>query len=152
MIQETYEELRKKHKLPPYADIDSEFEICTIEQEHNLLKSVKKKMDDRISYILNILETVIHPNAESVSDMYECRFFSENEKKKVYDCVKQMRYLLRSIDESVLICDEKKDAEVINEIWAAWPDLKDSSLGFVRKLKESWKHESHSKETLNYMG
>ncbi len=152
MIQDVYEEVRKKHKLPPFLEMDKEFDLCTIEQEHNLLRGIKKKMDDRISYVVNLLETIIHPNAESVVDMYECRFFSDVEKKKVYDLIKQMHYLLRMIDESNVINDDKHDLECILAIHQAWPPLKDESLSFVKKLKEAWKNESHSKEHLNYMG
>ncbi|MBI4448912.1 hypothetical protein HY641_02705 [Candidatus Woesearchaeota archaeon] len=152
MIKETYETLCKEHKLPSYEEMDQEFDLCSIEEEHHLLRSVKKRMDDRVHYVGSLVETIIRPNPESYSDMYECRYFSDADKKKVYELLREMHHILRSLDESNVLCNEKRDAQLINEIFAAWPALKKEALSFIGRLKDAWRAQSNGKEHISYLG
>ena len=94
----------------------------------------------------------MHPNTDSVIDMYECRFFPESDKKKIYEQLRGMQFLLRSLDESNILCDEKHDIELINSIWHDWPRLKEAALAHVRKLKDAWKQPVGEREEVHYFG
>ncbi len=152
MIKDAYEELRKKHKLPPFHDLDKEFDISSIEEEHHPLLSIKKQIEERINYVSSFLENILHPNTDTVVDIYECRFFGESEKKKIFELLKKIQYLLRSLDESNILSDQKRDCEIINEIWNSWAELKEESLIYIRKLKDAWKQETSVREQPNYLG
>ena len=55
-VKETYQKLSKKYQLPPFAEIDTAFEISTIEYEEFLLREVRRKMVEKLDSFIKVLE------------------------------------------------------------------------------------------------
>src|SRR3989344_4645542 len=99
-IQQEYEKLMKKYKLPKFDDIDALFEISTIENARFLLRGIIGKILEKINFYTQFLEQFLQPDTSSLSSMHEIRFFPEEEKQKIYSLYKRLMKLDREAVET----------------------------------------------------
>ncbi|RJQ21876.1 hypothetical protein C4580_01795 [Candidatus Woesearchaeota archaeon] len=153
MDEHSYKELQKKHTLlPEWADINREFEICTIDTEHFPLRMILRKMAERIEPVLEILERAITPDPNRFTDMYECRCISNGDKKQLLDVFRHLMEHHRLLLEADLTCEEKTELETIRKVHDLWLSEKKHVIGFVKKLRACWQKHVEPKELLDYLG
>jgi len=150
-MQEEFDKVAKKFSLPSFEELDYEFEISTLEKEF-LLRNIKRRVEDKLTYLAQLLSDIIQPNTESLASLYECNHFSEEEKEEILKIVRVLQYQLRALAESYIAMDDTADAKLITEITKEFPHLRKQSLPLVAKLKEVWKIEQDFKEVLEYLG
>ena len=152
-IEKQYIELRKKHKLPEFKEIDFEFELSDLEETSFLLRAVIRRMEEKLDFYSTMLEEILQPDTSNLYAMHETKFFDDNEKKHMYELyIKLMNFNRQSIEIS-LEHNEKSEADFINNLFEEWKFLKQELLIFVRKMRNSWKaEEADIKEDLGYLG
>ena len=150
-VQKKYDELKKKHALPNFSDINNEFEVSSIENEDFLLREIRRKIDERIEVFVKILNTILQPET-NVAELHECRDFTDLEKEDIFELYK----MLMQIHDSALIagisCDEKEDARFISETFKGWQPIKKQIIEIIKKMKDSWKKDFTISEELGYLG
>ena len=151
-IEKEYAKLSKKFKLPKFKEIDNEFEISTLESPSFLIRDILRKIEDKLVFYIDIMGNLVHPDASSLSNMYEVRYFSDDEKNEVYDLFKKLMKIDRSIIESVLKNDEKEQAAFLSKFFKDWTEIKKELLKHIEKLKESWGKKSTIEEDTAYFG
>jgi len=153
MVKKEYSEIKKKFpKLPDFSKLDDEFEVSDIEKSKFLLRQVKRKIGEKLENVIKLLEQILQPDPGSFADLYECSCFDAKTKKEILALYSRIMLLYRTIMESDLLNDEKKDAEVISDAFSAWPKLRVESAGYVEKLKACWKKPEEVKDVLEYLG
>ena len=150
-VKKKYEALRKRHKLPGFEELDSEFEIGAIDSESFSLREVRRKVSEKVGDVSCIVAEVLHPETNLV-DLYESRVFNEQEKKGLFELYKRLMVADRNLAELSILNEEKLDAAFIKSFSAEWKGLKPQLIRFIRKLKESWEKETEEGETAGYMG
>lgn len=148
-IKTKYQELQKRYNLPKFEDIDNEFELSTIEKKEFFFREVRRKIAERISDYLKILDSLMQPEP-TITNLREIRALDERE--RVYSLYKKLMIIDRTNIEASINEDDKKTADFVKEVWKQWNGIKSRFLEIVIKLKESWKSETELKEELNYMG
>lgn len=151
LVRKRYEALKKKYGLPKFDELDSEFEISTLEHEDFLLSAVRKKIMEKVGDASCLLEEVLHPDT-NLADLYESRVFDEDEKKGLFEIYKRLMFADRYATELSISNDEKLDADFVKSFTAEWRKLKPDLVKFIRKLKESWEKETEEGEVAGYMG
>ena len=151
-IENQYNELRKKYALPEFKDINDEFEISDLEETTFLLRAIIRRIAERFDFYTTMLEEVLQPDTSNLYAMHETRFFDENEKKRMYDLYSRLMNFNRQSIEVTLEHKEKNEVGFINNVFNEWDELKQELLGFINKMKSSWKIEADIKEDLGYMG
>lgn len=151
-IESEYSKLSKKYKLPNFNEANQEFEITSLENERFLLSNILKKISDKLEIYTEAISNLIHPDASSLTSMYEIRFFSDDEKDDMYKMFKKLMKFNREIAELLLNADEKKEAEFLSSFLNEWPNIKKELIAYIIKMKESWEKESTIKEDLGYFG
>lgn len=151
-IEKQYNELRKKHRLPDFRELDFELELQDIESTAYLLKQILRKIGEKLEFYSRVIEETLQPDASNIYALHESRFFDEKEKKEMYDVYVKLMNLSRHSLEISLSNDEKSEAEVITRFFGEWKDLKEELIKYARKMKESWKPWADIKEDLGYMG
>lgn len=146
-----YEQLRKKYALPDFAELDREFEVADIEDNGNVLRAVRKKVYEKIADSCAILEEVLQPDT-NVSNLYESRFFDEEEKKDIFDLYRRIMSVRRRCDALGVINDEGSDAAFIAETLAFWRKEKQHLIAVISKLQESWGKDAEKADRLVYFG
>lgn len=151
-IAKEYEQLRKRYALPEFNQINSEFEICTLENTEFLLRSIRYKITEKIEYITSILHPILQPDTNSFNDLHEYRIFTDEDKKSIFELYRRLMSLHRTSLELSLINDDKQLVIFINDIYIKWPELKLSAIKFIKKIRESWEKDIDIKEELGYLG
>jgi len=145
-----YQELQKKHHLPPEEAMDIEYDISSIEDL--TLREILNKMESRLEFLSNVLEEILQPSPESLAHLHECKHFSEEQKGELYILFKKLQFHLRAIIEAKVRNEPNAYSKTISEIFRKYPELKQKALPFVQKLKDSWNVNDELKEHAEYFG
>ena len=151
-IEEEYNKLCKKFKLPKFEEIDREFEISTLENERFLINNILRRIVEKLEVYTEAIGNLVHPDASSLTSMYEIRYFSDDEKNDMYKLFKKLMKINREIVELLLDADEKKEADFLNGFFNEWLNMKNDLKAYISKMKESWEKESTIEEDLGYFG
>ena len=151
-IEDKYKELRKKFKLPEFKEIDLEFEISDVEEITFLLRSIIRRIAEKLDFYATLLEEILQPDASNLYAMHETRFFDENEKDKMYNLYRKLMDYSRQSIIAALEHIEKNEAEFINIFFNEWKIIKQELLGYIKVMQVSWQTESDIKEDLRYLG
>ena len=80
-FRDSYDLLRKKYNLPSFNDLSNEFELCEIEDEAHVLRAIRHRIQDRLDFASEIIETICHPEPNSVGAMTGQSFFGDRDKR-----------------------------------------------------------------------
>ena len=151
--EKQYNELRKKHKLPEFKDIDFEFEISDLEETNFLLRAIVRRIAEKLDFYSTMLEEILQPDTSNLYAMHETRYFDEDEKKQMYGLYAKLMNFNRQSIEVSLQHNEKDEADFVKDLFDEWKSLKQELLRFVKKMRASWKtEEADIKEDLGYLG
>jgi len=152
-IEQQYSELKKKHKLPEFKEIDNEFEISDLEDTNFLFRAIVRRIAEKVDFYSTMLEEVLQPDTSNLYAMHETRYFDDDEKKQMYGLYTKLMSSSRQSIEVSLIHNEKEEADFISSVFSEWKSLKQELLKFVKKMRDSWKtEEADIKEDLGYLG
>lgn len=152
-IEKKYNELRKKHNLPEFKEIDFEFEISALEDTNFPMRAVMRRIAEKLDFYTTMLEEVLQPDTSSLYAMHEMKYFQADEKNGMYSLYAKLMNLNRQSIEAFLELDEKNEADFIIKAFGEWKKIKAELLKFVKKMRASWNaEEADIKEDLGYLG
>lgn len=149
-MKEQFEKLKKQFNLPDFNTLNNDFEISTIEDEEFLIRCLRRKIVDKISDFLKVIEPIIQPDT-TISDMQESDNFTETERNDVFDLYKKLKIMDKEALELSIIEDDKSTAEFITMASKQWPMIKERMKEISRKLQNAWEKEIVSKEEASYL-
>ncbi|MDP6293939.1 MAG: hypothetical protein QF486_04050 [Candidatus Woesearchaeota archaeon] len=151
-MEDEYAPLQKEFGLPSFAKLDEEFDISTIESKGKPLQDVLTRMKDRVEHTVHLLQDLIHPSGDTVMELVESSFLTQEDKKKLVLIEKDLMVLYREFLVAKFARENKKDAQVINDVAEKFPPLRKAILPYIEKIKQGWEKEGESEEVLNYLG
>lgn len=152
-IEKKYNELKKKHKLPEFREMDFEFEISSLEDTNFPMRAVVRRIAEKLDFYTTMLEEVLQPDTSSLYAMHEMKYFQADEKNAMYAIYTKLMNLNRQSIEALLERDEKSEADFIITVFDEWKKIKAELLKFVKKMRASWNaEEADIKEDLGYLG
>jgi len=140
-IKKQYKKLEKKYKLPSFDKFDKEFEISTLDTDDFLLRNVRRRMNNKLTFFTQVFDTILFPNQNSLISMHEAKSFSEEEKNKIMKFYNKLMTFEREALLFDIEPDDKKEAEFIKKLWKQWSEIKKETNKLVEKMKNSWKDE-----------
>jgi len=155
-LKQNYQKLVGKYSLPAFEQLDKEFEILYMRDIFEVaypLRFIRRRINDKISWICNMIQTIMQPNPGSLINMEESTFFSKEQKESYKQLLKELMYLERISLNLDIETSEEKDAEFIKTTFSKWDEIKSKILEITNVLKEGWKKETSKKnKNHNYMG
>lgn len=151
-LEKEYGKLKSKFSLPSYKDLNNEFELSVLSEGDFLLRSMRRKMCEKIEDFCNILEGFIHPHSASLANFYELKFVDDDEKEKISRIFKKFMILRRKNLRFDLEPKEKDEAKFINEIYKEWLVTKKELLNLVNIIEDGWTKEEETKTNEGYFG
>lgn len=135
-LRKEYEGLAKKHKLPGFKEVNENFEIDKIDKNTDCtLRLVRKVMMEKIVNSLSFLELLLNPvNAPRIYMAY-IRTMSADDRKIIDELYSALGKLsLLSLDLEIDY-SEKKEAEIISNIFKTWDSLKPKFRKILANIK-----------------
>lgn len=152
MIKQEYSKLKKKYNLPDFNKLDKEFEISAIDPNFFSIRAIRRKMLEKLIFFSKILETALFPNVESLSTMYESRFFSEEDKNRISETYRIVMIHSRRFLKSDINPDDKTDAKLIKDLSKDWPKIKNKVWQLANKMEACWNKKDVKIKDLIYFG
>src|SRR3989344_3434384 len=150
--EKQYNELRKKYRLPEFKEINYEFELSDLDETDFLIKSIIKRIAEKLDFFTGLFEELLQPDGSNLSAMHESRVFEDDEKKEAFNFYRKLMFLSRRTVELSLNGSEKEEAEFICGFFSEWKPIKEELKKYLNKMKESWKTETDIKEDIGYLG
>ena len=148
-----YQGLAKKYGLPSYEELDNDFELLYIPSVTEMrfpLRFVRRRMNDKIGWYCNMIQSLLQPNPQSFINLQESRHFSDEERKEMLNLLKEMMILERLAMVVDLQLDEKMDAEWIKESYKKWRSYQDKLQKIAKRLEEVWKKEETKRKDMYF--
>ena len=149
-VRKRYEELKKRHKLPKFEELEG-FQISDLEETEFLLSEIRGKIGERLDACREFFSELLNPDTDP-ANMYESRVFSDAEKKEVFDVFKRLMFWTRASLEVSISDGEAANAEFIKGFLEEWKGLKTKLEEIIASVKNSWEKESEETEKLGYFG
>ncbi len=149
---EEYKKFQKKYNLPIYKKLNNEFELDYIEDPFFLLRSIRRRIHEKIVFFAKIFEKVIFPNQAIMIEMYESKFFTEREKEDLLKTYEELLEIDRKALSLNISSTDVREAEYIKMAFKKWPELTKKSNFIIQKLDKSWKQEKSSLAKNHYFG
>ena len=93
--EKQYGELRKKYRLPEFKEINYEFELSDLDETDFLIKSIVKRIAEKLDFFTGLFEDLLQPDGSNLSAMHESRVFEDDEKKEAFDLYRKLMFLSR---------------------------------------------------------
>ena len=147
-----YGKLKDQFNLPNFKDLNSEFELSDISEGEFLLRSIRRRLCEKIDEFSNIIEGFIFPQSASLANFYEVKFLSDDEREKLSNLFKRLMVLNRRNLMFDLEPNEKEEAEFITATYGEWLTIKKELLGLVSIMEKSWTEEDKIPTDKGYFG
>ncbi len=151
-MQDEYKKLQKKYTLPKYQELNKHFELDYIEDPFFLLRSIRRRIHEKVVFFAKLFEKVIFPNQGIMIEMYESKFFTDKEKEDLLKTYEELLELDRKALALNISSTNVKEAEYIRTTFKRWPVLIKKSSFIIQKLDNSWKQEKSSLAKNHYFG
>ena len=154
-LKEDYEKIKKQHKLPNYDDLDHEFELLYISGLEEIkfpLRFIRRRITDKLSWFCNMLQNIIQPNPGSLISLEESKFFTDDDRKKIIDLLKELMNWERQSLILEINFSDKEDAEFINNTFNQFNKIKKEIAYFSEVLKKGWTEETKKINKEQYFG
>tara|TARA_Y100000310_G_scaffold343342_1_gene450507 strand:- start:1382 stop:1843 length:462 start_codon:yes stop_codon:yes gene_type:complete len=145
-IKEEYEKLKKKYDFPEFKVMDNELELSSLDNSTFLLRKIRRRMNDKLVFFCRVLEGVLFPNAQSLVNIQESKFFSDEDKERISKFYKEMMVYERRALELDVKPNDKEEVVLIKELYKDWPRLTKEVAEISSKMKEGWKEEIAKKD------
>ena len=149
--KDMYKKLAKKYDLPDYDKLNSQFEIGSIESNEFLLRDIRKKIGEKMGIYSRNLDSILHPEA-TLTDLYESKFFTDEEKNKIFQIYKKLMILNRTSLVVSTVLQDTEEVKFINKASNEWDSFLKEFKKIFEKLKDLWKVDTDIKEHLEYFG
>lgn len=150
-LKKDYEKLAKKYSLPPFKNLNDDFEIGKVDKDVGaLLRAVRKVMMEKIVNSMSFIEMLLNPvQAPRMYQNYIKSMSVDDRKRidKIYGALAGVSILSleRELDYS-----EKSEAEVIKQVYKIWNSLKKDFAKILHNLKNPPKNSV--KKERSYFG
>jgi hypothetical protein len=151
-IEQKYGELKKKHTLPDFADLDKEFEISKLEKPAFLLREIRDLISERMHDLSHVLEPWVQPDVNAFTTIFEYRTLNESERREVFAQFKKLMALRRACLDAELAVDDVQDAALITRAMNEWPGIRKALRPIIQKIMAAWPKPSERQEVVGYFG
>lgn len=152
-IKKEYEKYRKKYSLPSFEDMNKDFDIEKLQEKETdfILKEIRRAMSDRSVSYLRFVEMFQNPSQAPMFFLALVKNLDNMDKNilnELYLELGRFEIIAIGLDND---CDEKKDAEFINNFYKKWQNVKKNFGKIVDSLEKSWEVKSDKRDK-GYLG
>jgi len=150
-MKEAYETLKQKHDLPELNFMEEKFEISTLDESPFLLRDIRRRMNDRIEFMIKVLDGVVQPDTV-FTDMHEFKSLNEEDKKTALQLYKRLMKMNRTAVVLAIKSTNEEEAAFIRTSSSSWDNVQDSLARIMAKIRDSWTRDFDVEEEVGYLG
>ncbi len=139
-LKKRYSELRKKHNLPSFEELNEDFGIEKI-SEHEvdlLIREIRKFVGDRLVNYMRFIENLLNPVNVPMFVFSMVKVLDADDKKQLSEIYKILVKVEVGFIAHDLVFNEEKEAEFIRESYKTWQKIKKDLLTILNKINKKW--------------
>lgn len=151
-LKEKYKKLEKKYKLPPFSELNKEFDIEKIQERETdfLLREIRRCISEKVGAYLRFLELFLNPPSAPLFVLIALKEMSANEKEKMEELYKELVMIEMGSIALDVSYDETKEVNFIKEVYKKWKELKKDLEEVCREIEIL--HSKREKKSKVYYG
>ncbi|MBS3157009.1 hypothetical protein J4442_02435 [Candidatus Woesearchaeota archaeon] len=152
-INEEYDELRKKYKLPSFDEVNYEFEISTLDVNKipSLSRGILRAICNKMGLFLNYVEPVISPNPQGLHGYIEIQNTTNDEKKEIFEFYKDLSKKYHKAYSTELTEKEEEIIKEIKNVLKYWDSVRVRFKKISEVINKAWEKELE-KEKIETIG
>ena len=152
-INEEYDELRKKYKLPSFDEVNYEFEISTLDVNKipSLSRGILRAICNKMGLVLNYVEPVISPNPQGLHGYIEIQNTTNDEKKEIFEFYKDLSKKYHKAYSTELTEKEEEIIKEIKNVLKYWDSVRVRFKKISEVINKAWEKELE-KEKIETIG
>ena len=152
-INEEYDELRKKYKLPSFDEVNYEFEISTLDVNKipSLSRGILRAICNKMGLFLNYVEHVISPNPQGLHGYIEIQNTTNDEKKEIFEFYKDLSKKYHKAYSTELTEKEEEIIKEIKNVLKYWDSVRVRFKKISEVINKAWEKELE-KEKIETIG
>jgi len=150
-MNKKYEELKQKYNLPNFNELNSDFELYSIDEDDDLVREILKKIYEKVDSYTKFLEDLLQPDSR-LSLMREASTLTPVDQALITKLHMKGMLITRELLELNLEYTEAVAAKIIKNDYEEWQKMKLELKKIVIKLKESWMKEIKTEQDRGYFG
>ena len=142
-INEEYDELRKKYKLPSFDEVNYEFEISTLDVNKipSLSRGILRAICNKMGLFLNYVEPVISPNPQGLHGYIEIQNTTNDEKKEIFEFYKDLSKKYHKAYSTELTEKEEEIIKEIKNVLKYWDSVRVRFKKISEVINKAWEKE-----------
>lgn len=137
-FKKIYDELRKKHSLPGFDEMNSDFDIGKIRRDSgNLLRDIRRVMIEKIVYYTKLVELMINPSQASQIMLMLLKEISSEDRKVMDSVLNSFVELEIEAHKLDVMPSENEEIKLINKVYSAWVKKREEVLSLVKILERN---------------
>ena len=152
-INEEYDELRKKYKLPSFDEVNYEFEISALDVNKipSLSRGILRAICNKMGLLLNYVEPVISPNPQGLHGYIEIQNTTNDEKKEIFEFYKDLSKKYHKAYSTELTEKEEEIIKEIKNVLKYWDSVRVRFKKISEVINKAWEKELE-KEKIETIG
>jgi len=152
-INEEYDELRKKYKLPSFDEVNYEFEISALDVNKipSLSRGILRAICNKMGLFLNYVEPVISPNPQGLHGYIEIQNTTNDEKKEIFEFYKDLSKKYHKAYSTELTEKEEEIIKEIKNVLKYWDSVRVRFKKISEVINKAWEKELE-KEKIETIG
>ena len=137
--------------LPSKEDLFAEFGLFEFSEESDWVVLLLEKLSDKVSTYIKFLEDMLQPDT-NISSMHESLIFTNEERKKMFEILRNLFYwerlsLLIDLNE-----EETSKIKYFNDYFKYWKNIKEELKPYLNKAINTWKENETETKFEGYFG
>ncbi len=152
-FRKVYEELRKKHSLPDFEDLNRDFDIGRIRRDSgNLIRDIRRVMMEKIVYYVRLVEVMVNPSQASPIMIMLLKDVNSEDKKVIDSIMNSFVELEIASHKLDVLSSAEEESKLVNHINSTWNKKRNEVMHLVEILERNLqnKPESITKKSRDY--
>ena len=152
-FKKIYEEIRKKHSLPDFEDLNMDFDIGKIRRDSgNLIRDIRRVMMEKIVYYVRLVEVMVNPSQASPIMLMLLKDINSDDKKVIDSVMNNFVELEIASHKLDVLSSVQEESKLINHINSTWNKKRNEVMHLVKILEKNLqnKPESITKKSRDY--
>jgi hypothetical protein len=148
MDKEKFAKLFKKDII---ESLDSYFEISTIKEEDFLVRSVRRRIAEKLEHILDLLSSYLNPGSDLL-ETTDAECFSEEDRDKILSIIKIIVLLYKKHQSLEVESVESEEKDFCIEALHAYKKFAVEVKALISKTAETYNKDDIKADIAHYLG
>lgn len=142
-LEKLYSELQKKHNLPPFKEMNADFDIGKIKRDSgNLIRDIRRMMIEKIVYYIRLAELMVNPSQASPIMLNLLKEITSEDKGIIDSVLNSFVELEIEAHKLDVKSSENEESKLVNRVNSVWNNKREEVFSLIKILERNFGKKS----------